>query len=200
MANPAIRLLAPLTIPIVFAGVAAAQFTDPRSLSEVPRIQLALASVALVLVFGGVAIYRYGNRVDRSVDSLIDRPGIAVAYGLIAYILVLFSALFLFSQIGRLGVANSFLTPIWSLGLAAAIGAVTGYGFVVVGTLLTDIQGQRRPQHGLVLGALLSGVGWVALPFMGGVAVWTVVAAFGIGGSMRKWIHSEHTVEAKVGR
>lgn len=198
MTNGVVRLLAPLSIPAVYAGVASAQLSDPRSLSEVPGVVLAVASVAVVLVFGGVAIHRYGDRVDRSVDSLIDRPGVAVAYGLIAYLLVLFGGLFAFSQLGRFGLANSLLTPVWGVGLVGAIAAVTGYGFVVVGTLLTDMQGQRRPEYGLVVGALLSGVGWVVLPFLGGLAVWAIVAAFGIGGSMRKWLHSEHTVEAKV--
>jgi MFS family permease len=73
---------------------------------------------------------------------------------------------------------------------------LAGLGFAVVGTLVTDVRGRRRPWQGLVLGAIISAVGWLLLPFLGGVLAWVLVASFGIGGPTREWFHSDRRVES----
>jgi hypothetical protein len=77
--------------------------------------------------------------------------------------------------------------------LAAGIGAVfalAGLGFLVVGTLVTELNGPRQPWTGLVVGAAASAVAWLVLPTLAGVVAWFLVTAVGIGGATRKWVHA----------
>ena len=81
--------------------------------------------------------------------------------------------------------------------LAAAVVFVTGFGFLVVGTTITDLEGRRRPWYGLLVGAVLSAVCWAVLPLLGGLIASAVVAALGIGGSTRRWLQAERTVASE---
>jgi len=178
-------------------GVAAAQPLSPTVVTDLSGPVRALGSFALVLLFGGALLVRYGEFVDESLDALIDSPYAAVPYGLMAYGVVVLVGLYGISQLGRVGVANTVLGQLGVVAILTVVVVLTALGFLVVGTLLTDLSGRRRPTRGLVLGAVLSAVGWVALPFAGGLAIWVVVAAFGIGGTTRRWFHAERTVETE---
>jgi hypothetical protein len=177
--------------------VATAQPVDPSVVTSLSVVGQAALSVALVGVLGGVFVSRKGQFVDRAVDDLMDRPGVAVVYGLIAYVLVLMLGLYGVSILAEVGVAN---TPAGIIPLAILVlGAATlgALGFLVVGTVLTDLNGARRHWQGLAIGAAMSAVGWVALPGLGALAVWVLIAAFGVGGTTRTWVHSERTVAAE---
>jgi hypothetical protein len=176
-------------------GGAAAQPTDPGALAEAPGTVWAAASFALVLVVGGLLLYRYGGFVERSVEASMDRPYVAVVYGLMAFGFVAFAGGYAASQLAQVGGAGGTLSMA-ALGLAGLVAVgLAGLGFLVVGTLLTEVQGPRRPWHGLVLGAGISAVGWLLLPLLGGLAAWVLLAAFGIGGRTREWFHTPRRVE-----
>jgi hypothetical protein len=180
----------------VVPGNVAAQPLEPVTLAEAPGVVWATASFLLVLLFGGALQYRYDGYVDRSVDAALDRPRIAVVYGLMAFGFVLFAGGYASSQVARIGGVGDTLSMA-ALGAAGLVALVlAGLGFVVVGTLLTEMRGARRPWHGLVLGAGISAVGWLVLPLLGGLAAWVILAAFGIGGSTREWFHTPRRVES----
>lgn len=178
-------------------AVAIGQSVDVSSLGGLPGYLQAVGSFLLVVLFGGVILRQSEARVHRSLDALQERPYSAVPYGLIAYVVALAVGLYGFSQLGRVGVAGTVLGQFVALSLGGVFVALTAFGFLVVGTLVTDIQGQRRPTYGLLLGAALSAVGWLLLPTAGGFAAWVLIAAFGLGGAVRVWFHAERTVETE---
>lgn len=173
------------------------QLIDVAGLAALPGPVKALGSFLLVLLFGGVALRQSEARVHRSLDALRDRPYTAAPYGLLAYALAFTVGAYGLSQLGRLGVADTVLGSLIGLLLSAALLALTAFGFLVVGTLLTGVQGRRQPTYGLIVGAVLSAVGWLVLPALWGVAVWVLVAAVGLGGGVRRWVHDERTVETE---
>lgn len=178
--------------------VAGAQPIDPIAVADSPPHVKALASAALVGLVGVALLGRYGGFVDRAVDDTMDRPAIAVIYGLFAYILVLFFGFYANDLMARVGVAD---TPVGYLALGIIVVGVlvlSSLGYLVVGTLLTDLYSGRRVRHGLLLGAVISGLSWLVLPILAGAAVWLLVAAVGIGGPTRAWVHSERTAPPEV--
>lgn len=174
-------------------GVATAQPLGPSAVTDAPASIRAVASFVLVLVFGGALLYRYEGFVDRSVDSSKERLLVSVVYGTIAYGLVGFAAAYLYSQVARLGVGGVAVSTVAVAVVGLAVATLAGLGFVVVGTLLTELQGQRQPWTGLVVGAAVSAVAWLALPPVAAVVTWFVVTAVGIGGATRKWVHASQT-------
>ncbi len=178
--------------------VAGAQPIDPIAVADSPPHVKALVSAVLVALVGVGLLGRHGGFVDRAVDDTMDRPAIAVVYGLFAYILVLFFGFYANDLMARAGVAD---TPVGYLALAIIVGGVlvlSSLGYLVVGTLLTDLYRGRGARSGLVAGALLSGVSWLVLPVLAGAAVWILVAAVGVGGPTRTWVHSERTAPPEV--
>jgi MFS family permease len=183
------------TAQTVVPGTAAAQPLDPVTIAEAPSVVWATASFALVLLFGGVLLYRDDGFVERSVDASLERPGVAVVYGLMAFGFLLFAGGYASSQLARLDSSGGALSmaALGVAGVAALVLAALGY--LVLGTLVTDLQGSRRPWHGLVLGAGISAVGWLLLPLLGGLAAFVLLAAFGVGGPTRRWFHTPRRVE-----
>lgn len=179
----------------VVPGVATAQSIDPSTVVDLPAPVRALGSFVLVLLFGGIVVYRYGEFVDHSVDVSMDRPVLSVVYGAIAYGLVLFLSGYTLSQLSRLGVASTAVLT----GLVAVVSVVvlviSGLGYAVVGTRLTELGGERRPWYGLVVGAAASALPWLFLQPIAGLAAWLAVAAVGIGGPTREWIHESRPAE-----
>lgn len=180
-------------LAVVPSGVAAAP-VDPSIVVDGPGIGPALASVVLVGLVGAAVLGRDGAFLDRAVDDTMDRPAVAVVYGLLAYVLVLFAGFYANDLLMRVGVAGTPLGTVVLVVLGGGVLLLSSLGYLVVGTLLTDLHGGRRPRHGLVLGALLSGVGWLLLPVPFAVATWVLVAAVGVGGPTRTWVHSERAV------
>jgi len=173
------------------------QLFDVATIAGLPGLVKALGSFLLVLLFGAIVLRQSEARVHRSLDALRDRPYTAAPYGLLAYALAFTVGAYGLSQLGRLGVADTVLGSLVALLLSVALLALTAFGFLVVGTLVTSVQGQRRPMHGLVVGAALSSVGWLVLPALWGVTMWVLVAAVGLGGGVRRWVHDERTVETE---
>lgn len=186
-----------LVLPVALwalSGGAAAQPVDPAAIAAASGTVRAAASFALVLLFGAVLLHRYGGFVDRSVDASMDRPYVAVLYGVMAFGLVAFVGGYAVSQLARVGVGGTVVLV--GAGAAGLVALVLGaLGFLVVGTLITDVRGGRRPWQGLVLGAALSAVGWLLLPLVGGVLAWLLLAAFGIGGPTRLWFHTPRRLD-----
>ncbi|MFB6218585.1 MAG: hypothetical protein ABEH77_05315 [Halobacteriaceae archaeon] len=168
----------------------ALQAVDPSAVASAPVGVRAAASFLLVLAFGGAVLYRYEGFVGRAVESSMARPLVSVVYGLMAYGFVVFVGGYAMGQLLRVDVA---VRPLVTVGLALVGGAVltlAGLGYAVVGAGLTEVRGERRLWPGLVVGAALSGLVWLLLPFAAGVAAWVAVAAVGIGGPTRHWFHS----------
>ncbi|MDS0261167.1 hypothetical protein NDI56_17340 [Haloarcula sp. S1CR25-12] len=176
---------------------AVVQSVDVTAIGGLPGYLQAIGSFLLVVLFGGVILRRSEARVLRSLEALRERPYSAVPYGLVAYAVALAVGLYGFSQLGRVGVAGTFLGLLVALLLGGVFVSLTAFGFLVVGTLATDVHGRREPTYGLVVGAALSAIGWLLLPPAGGLAVWVLVAAFGLGGAVRLWVHAERTVETE---
>lgn len=187
-----------LAVPVALSwlsGVATAQPVLPSVVAEAPGVFRAAGSFVLVLLFGGVLVYRYRDLVDESVDASMDRPHLAVVYGLLAFGFVVFAGGYALSQLARLGVDGTTLALVGTSAVGAVTLTLAGLGFVVVGTLLTGVEGRRRPWYGLILGAGISSVGWLVLPALGGLLAWVVLASFGIGGRTREWFHPPRRVE-----
>lgn len=191
------QLIATPLLVAVRPGVTAVQQVDVTTLNGLPGPAKAVGSFLLVVVLGAMMLRRSEARLHRALDALVDRPYSAVPYGLLAYVLALAVGLYGLSQLGRIGVANTLLANFLSLLLVGVLVSLTAFGFLVVGTLVTDVQGQRRPTYGLLIGGVLSAVGWLVLPTAGGLAVWVLAAAFGLGGAVRRWFHAERTVESE---
>jgi len=182
---------------VAIPGVASAQPLNPTAVADAPPVVQAVGSFVLVGLCGGLVLARRGHLVDRAVDDTMASPVIAVLYGLGAYVFVLFAGLLASTLLAQFGVAR---TPVGALSAVVLVGGVAllgGFGYVVVGTVLTDLFDERRPRRGLLLGSALSAVCWLVLPVLAAVAVWLLVAAVGVGGRARTWVHAERTVPAE---
>ncbi|WP_146417778.1 hypothetical protein [Haloarcula hispanica] len=167
--------------------------------TELSRPLRGLVSFVLVLVAGALVLRLRRNYVDESIDAISDSPATAVLYGIAGYVIVGIVGLYGATTLARLSVAGGVFVRVAILISSAFVLVLTSFGFLVVGTLLTDIFGSRRPTYGLLIGAFLSAVSWVLLSPAGSIVSSLAIAAFGIGGSARIWIHSERTVETELG-
>lgn len=182
----------------VLPGAAAAQPVDPSVVvASGPSPVRAAGSFALVLLFGGAVLYLYEGFVDRSIDSSMERPLVSVVYGAIAYGLVVFIGGYASTQLARFG-GGTVLPLVGAAVFGAAVLALAGLGFAVVGTRLTEVRGERRHWLGLVVGAAVSALAWLALPLLPGLLVWVAVAAVGIGGPTRNFIHDSRAAESEL--
>jgi hypothetical protein len=172
-------------------SLAVGQSLLPSALTDTPREVQALAAFLLTVLFGGVAVYRYGGRIDDAVEASMSRPVAAVGYGLIAYGLVAFVVVYAFTQMAAIGVEAAVVGVLGAATLLLFLVSLGGLGFVVVGTWLSRAVGARDPWIGLVGVGLVGAIAWLLLPFVFGLAVWLAMAAVGIGGPARKWIHAD---------
>lgn len=175
------------------SGLVPLQAVDPSTLLGAPAEWRAAASFLLTVVFGGAVIYRYGGRIDGAVDASMDRPLTSTLYGLMAYGLLLFATGYLFSQLAGAGLESRIVWIAFAAAFGAVVFSLCGYGFVVVGAWATDIIGTRDPWMGLVGVGIVIAVAWLLLPVILGAIVWFGVAALGIGGPTRLWIHEDVT-------
>lgn len=184
-----------LVVLWIVPGVASAQSLDPSAVTETTGQVRAVGSFLLVFLCGGAILHLFAGFVDRSTDALLERPAVAVVYGLLAYVIVGFFGAYATDLLVRSGLANTpaaYVAPAILFGGSLVLGAV---GFVVLGTVLTDLWGHRQPQTGLVVGAAVSAAAWLAFPLVGSVLSWVVVSAVGIGGATRRWVHASEAVE-----
>ena len=153
----------------------------------------------LTVLVSGIALLVTRERfVDRAVDRVVEGSPLAVLYGILPFFFVAFAGGYALSQFARAGVANLWLARGWSLFVALVGVGFAGLGYLVVGTYLTEIEGERRPWHGAVVGAVLSALPWLLLPTVPAVLLWVLGAAAGLGASTRRWVHGERTVETEA--
>ncbi|RLM53854.1 hypothetical protein DVK02_10505 [Halobellus sp. Atlit-31R] len=167
------------------------QAFDPSMILDMPASIRAVVAFLASVVFGGIVIYRYGDRVAAAVDASTKSPLLSVLYGFIAYGLVSFVVAYAYLQLAGLGVGTSVATAVGAVVLGSALLSLGGLGFVVVGSWLTNVLGLQEPWLGLVGVALVTAVAVLVLPLVAGVLVWFSVAAVGIGGPVRRWIHAD---------
>lgn len=178
--------------------VAGAQPLDPSTVTAISPVAKAVGSFVLVTLVGAGYLSRYAGLVDRSVEDTMERPVIAIVYGLFAYVLVLFFGVYALNVLTSVGVTGTPLGYVVLAVLAGGVLGVSGLGYLVVGTLVTDLYAGRRPWYGLALGAALSAVAWLVLPPLPAAAAWIFVAAVGVGGPTRTWVHSDRAAEVEV--
>ena len=177
--------------------VPAMQAVSPSAIEQVPPGYRAAAAFALVVAFGAAVLFRSQRYVEAAVDSSMRRPHVSVVYGAIAYGLVGFLGLLALMQLSLVGITDSAVVYVAAAAVGAVAFALGGLGYVVVGTRSLELLGERQPWNGLVLGAVISALIWLVLPPLTAAVVWVVVAAVGVGGPVRTWMHDERgaTVE-----
>ncbi|AZH26724.1 hypothetical protein [Haloplanus aerogenes] len=162
----------------------------PADVTGVPG--RAVASFLLVLSVAGVVRYWRAGMLARAVDATLDRPLRAPLYGVATAVLGWLVVAYAFGQALRLGGRVGQVAVALGVGVALLAG---GFGFVVVGTGVTAALGDRRPWAGPLVGASISAVVLLALPTLAGTLVWVLVAATGLGGVARRWLHASQSVE-----
>jgi len=172
---------------------------DPTVVVDVGRPVRAVASFLVVLLVGGVVHARFEGRLDRAVEDVMDRPRVAVVYGLFAYSMLLFAGFYANDILLRVGAIGTPLGSAVVVSLLLGVVAVSGVGFSILGTIVGDLRTGRRSWLDPVLGAAISTVPWLVLPFTPAVAVWVALAAFGVGGRTRTWVHATRAVESESG-
>lgn len=175
-----------------------AQLDGPGALVALSGPTQAALSFVFVLAVGALLASQRGPTVDRAIDRTLDGSPAAVVYGVMAFALVVFLGGYLVTQVSRVGGEAGRLGG--TLVVGAAVLALAGYGYLVVGAYLTEIEGERRVFHGAVVGAALSAVPWLLLSTPFAVGVWLLVAAVGLGSPTRHWIHGARTVESEARR
>lgn len=185
----------------MFAAVTAAwvvgQSADLSTLLELSGPAYGVLSFALVGLAAVGFLARRESDVHRAVDLMREGSPLTVVYGVIAFGLLAFVGGYLISQLGRVTTrAAVFQLILVGVGLAAVV--LAGFGYLVVGTWLTELGGGRRPWSGAAIGAGLSAAPWVFLPLVPAVFGWILLAAIGLGNVTRHWIHGDRTVESEA--
>jgi len=193
------RVLAGAVVLVALSFLATVQPLEASLLVDAPPVVRAVASFVLVGTCGGAVLVHRDALVDSAVDDTLGRPSVAVVYGLGAFLFVFFVAFYANTVLLQLDLVGTPLGAVAAVLLVGGLALLGGLGYVVVGTLLTDLYGARRPWYGLVLGGVLSTVGWFTLPMQAAIVVWALVAAVGVGGPTRTWFHGERTVAAETG-
>jgi hypothetical protein len=183
---------------LVVPGGAAAQSVDPSVVANGPAIVRSAVAALIVGVVGAGFLTWRRETVDDAISDTVDRPKVAVGYGLVAFAIVAFVGLFANNLLVQAGLLTTPLALLIVAIPAIGVSVVGGLGFLVVGTLLTGLNGPHRPWRGVLFAAVLSALCWVAVPLVVSFAVWVLVAAFGVGGTTRTWVHSERTVASET--
>jgi hypothetical protein len=178
-------------------GVATAQSLDPTVMTDAPPYVRALGSAALVGLCGGLVLGLRGSLVDRGVDDTMADPTRTVFYGVGAYVFACFLGLFGSTLMLQFGVGGTPLGAFVWVVLVGGVALLSGLGYAVLGTVLTDLYGTRRPLGGLLVGSAISAVPWLVAPILPAAAAWVLVAAVGVGGRARTWVHAERTVASE---
>lgn len=189
-------------------GADAAPIVEPLALalqsglSALPSLSGGSGAVivfVLTVAGGGLVLVRGGRRFDRGVAAVLERPLSAVGHGLAAYVIAGLLTWYGFSQLSLLPVDTRFLLLAQFVVLAAVLAAFGGFGFAVVGAAFAHATGLGDPWLGLV--GLSGGVAlvWSLLPVAAAMALWLCVAAAGIGGPTRRWLHSGAPGETRRG-
>ncbi|WP_336023708.1 hypothetical protein [Halobellus salinisoli] len=164
---------------------------DPSIVASAPASYRAAAAFLSTVLVGGAVHYRYGNRLRAAVEASTENLPLAVFYGFFAYALAGFLVAYGFTQLAGLGVGSPVVLTIAFVVLGGALLTLGGIGYVVLGVWLADRAGLGDPWIGLLGASLVGAVAVLVLPFVLGAVAWFGLAAFGIGGSVRRWIHAD---------
>ena len=96
----------------LFQSVAPLQAFDPSVVFDAPAPTRAAGAFLASVVFGGLVIYRYGDRLAAAVEASTKSPLLSVLYGFIAYGLVTFLVVYAYSQFVGFGVGVSLITVV----------------------------------------------------------------------------------------
>lgn len=177
-------------------GAASVAQVGPGALAELGGPALGVVSFGGVLLVGVLLLTVSERTIERAVETHADWSPVSVIYGGFAFVLVGFMAGYAMAQAARLEVTGTPLHLTAVVG-ATGVGALAGFGYVVLGTWLTELEGARRPWVGVVVGAAVGAVPWLVLPFWPALFVWGAVAAVGLGSPTRNWVHDERTVDSE---
>lgn len=169
---------------------------DPTIVLDASGPVKAVGSFAIVLLIGTVLRSRFGRHIDRAVGDVIDQPKVAVFYGILAYGLLVLGGLYANDMLIQTGTID---TPVGSAVFALltlGVLIVTSIGYVILGTLLTEIWSIGGYRLGPVFGAVISALPWLILPFTAGIIAWLALASFGIGGRTRTWVHTTRAADS----
>lgn len=172
------------------AGGRLLQSFDPSVVVAAPGSVRAVAAFLSVVLFGGFAVYRWGGRLDELVDESMGAPLRSVGYGFALFAVIVLLVGYVVSTLARLLVGTG-LVPLLALGFGLLVLAVSGIGFAVVGAWLADAAGFRDPWIGLVAVGAVGAAAWFLLPLALGGLVWLTIAAVGVGGAARRWVHAD---------
>lgn len=176
----------------VLAGaVAPLQAVDPAAVAETSGALRAAVAFPATVLLGGVAVYRYRARIDDAAGASMANPALSAVYGALAFGALVFGAAFALSELSRFGMLGPAVSAALGVGLVVAVVALGSFGFGVVGAGLADALGSRDPMVGLVGAAGASAVAWLLLPFALGALAWVAIAAVGVGGPAREWVHDD---------
>jgi hypothetical protein len=167
------------------------QALDPSIVTDASPAVRAVAALLASTVLGGFAQYQYGGRLRSAIDASTASPVLSVLYGFIAYGLVGFVVVYGYTQLARLGLGTPFVTALGGIALLGGFLALGGLGYVVLGTWIADTAGLSDPWIGLLGVGLIGALAVLVLPLLLGVVVWFGIAAAGIGGPVRKWVHAD---------
>jgi hypothetical protein len=172
------------------------QLGDINALVTLSGPARAVISFGVVLLIGGLIANWRPAAVNRAVARTVDDSPVAIVYGLAAFGLAVFFGGYLLTQVTQLG--SEVVTLAGLVVVVTAVVVLASYGYLVVGSYLTEIEGRRRIWHGVVIGATLSAIPWVILSATFGLAVWVLLAAVGLGSPTRHWFHGARTVESEA--
>ncbi|WP_049986013.1 hypothetical protein [Halobellus rufus] len=176
------------------------QLVDPSAVTTVPASYRAALAFMSSTIVGGAVLYLYGNRLRTAVRASTESVPLSVLYGLFAYALAGFLVAYGLTQLAGLGVDSSAVLTVAAVALAGALLTLGGIGYVVVGAWLAESAGLGDPWIGLVGVGLLGAVAVLVLPVALGAVAWFGIAAFGIGGSVRRWVHADAAEREAKGR
>jgi 4-hydroxybenzoate polyprenyltransferase len=183
-------------VPFVALPGLAVGSLEPSVVVDTPWLR-ALGAFLLAVPVGMVLLRNYGSLVDRGVDASTDRPLVSTVYGVMAHLLLFFAAMVVSFQLASTGLDETVVLVVGVAVLGMVFLSLAGFGLAVLGVWLVEFRGEGRPWHGLVAAGAIGAVGWL-LPLIAGIAVWMALVSVGIGGSARRWVHAERSVEAEI--
>jgi hypothetical protein len=185
--DPRRRVTTLAALLVAVPSVATAQ-VDPSAITQVSSPVRALASLLLVLVFGSAVRYLYEEFVEDAISSSMDQPLNSFIYGVLALGGVAFLGGYAITQVSRLRVGP--LLSLTQIVLGVLVLTLAGLGFTVVGTRITELLDERQLWYGVGIGAVISAVAWLIPSFLLALLIWSIVAAVGVGGPTREWLHA----------
>lgn len=165
-----------------------------------PGPYYAVVSFALLSTVSVVLLFFRGALVERVTDRATGGSVFAVVYGVIPFGMTALLGGYALSQAARAGVGGVVFRSLIGAAVGGTLVTFAGLGYLVVGGVVTEIERARRPAGGAVIGAGLSAVPWLVFPVKLALLVWMAVAAVGLGGATKAWVHGERTVAAERAR